>query len=205
MLIFSSHVLWLDEKYFPFITRQQPSLLLSWQSTSFMLQENNGARESKRDHASIQIYSKMYLWLGWYVFPLSFLSSGLFLVLRILDGQLLWISLTSIHEFLRHSSVFLITHRCCSNGDDSSNYFSCSYVIFYRRTKNQKKTHSFKSVFRSSSIVNTVIVFMRFFKRTSAKRVRYLHLQKIVLVTNPKFLGVWTDISDYGFMCMILQ
>ena len=74
MLIFSSHVLWLDEKYFPFITRQQPSLLLSWQSTSFMLQENNGARESKRDHASIQIYSKMYLWLGWYVFPLSFWS-----------------------------------------------------------------------------------------------------------------------------------
>ena len=83
MLIFSSHVLWLDEKYFPFITRQQPSLLLSWQSTSFMLQENNGARESKRGHASIQIYSKMYLWLGWYVFPLSFWS-----VFRILDGKL---------------------------------------------------------------------------------------------------------------------
>ena len=95
--------------------------------------------------------------------------SGLFLAFRILDGKLLWISLTSIHEFLRHSSIFLITHRCCSNGDDSSNYFSCSYVIFYRSTKNQKKTHSFKSVFRSSSIVNTVIVFMRFFKRIASE------------------------------------
>ena len=130
--------------------------------------------------------------------------SGIFLVFRILDGKLLWISLTSIHEFLRHSSIFLITHRCCSNGDDSSNYFSCSYVIFYRSTKNQKKNSFVQKCFQilfNSKYCNSIhAVFQK-----HIREVRYLHLQKIVLVTNPKFLGVWTDISDYGFMCMILQ
>ena len=94
--------------------------------------------------------------------------SGLFLVFRILDGKLLWISLTSIHEFLRHSSIFLITHRCCSNGDDSSNYFSCSYVIFYRSTKNQKKNSFVQKCFQilfNSKYCNSIhAVFQKYIR-----------------------------------------
>ena len=73
-------------------------------------------------------------------------------------------------------------------------------MSFFIAAPRIRKITSFESVYRSFIISNTVIVFMWFFKTPSA-----VHWQKTVLVTHPKFLGVWIDISDYGFMCMILQ
>ena len=47
--------------------------------------------------------------------------------------------------------------------------FRVRMSFFIAAPRIRKKTHSFKSVFRSSSIVNTVIVFMRFFKSIASE------------------------------------